>query len=351
MATLSNLSGISQTKRNIFANNPATIGNPILTDSLGATLHSLNYSRNYTAATYGNGFYVFGGMNDEAGYEGYVNYSDGTNWTGFWGAAGTYYPYIAFGAGRHLIASNSTTAGYYSATYGAVYGTTFPATPSGLYFLNNQFILTSGSNIYTSADGITWSSAKATPASFVKVGYGNGLYIGTDNAYPRVFTSTDLTTWSTRNFANFSYPSFQSYCVAYGNGKYVVLGNTWYYATTTNAFYSTDGINWTVTTMPQSRGWRSVVYANNCFVAVGASAGQIGSNTATGPSYYVAYSPDGINWSSKKTTIRADWGFVNYINSKYILMPETIYVDDSTVGKGNAAYWMDATAMEVVYQV
>ena len=51
--------------------------------------------------------------------------------------------------------------------------------------------------------------------------------------------------------------------VCYGNGKFVAVA---YNANV--AAYSTDGINWTQTTMPTSKPWHLVGYGNGKFVAV-----------------------------------------------------------------------------------
>ena len=52
------------------------------------------------------------------------------------------------------------------------------------------------------------------------------------------------------------------------------------------AAYSTDGINWTQTTLPYDSYWTSVCYGNGTFVAVDS------------PSSVSAYSYDGINWTN-----------------------------------------------------
>ncbi len=51
------------------------------------------------------------------------------------------------------------------------------------------------------------------------------------------------------------------------------------------AAYSTDGINWTLTTLPAEAKWQSVCYGNGKIMAVAKD-----SNTA-------AYSKDGIDWT------------------------------------------------------
>jgi len=55
--------------------------------------------------------------------------------------------------------------------------------------------------------------------------------------------------------------------------------------------YSTDGISWTVSTLPKSSAWSGVAYGNGLFVAVSSS----GDTTA--------YSTDGINWLSSAIAI------------------------------------------------
>lgn len=69
--------------------------------------------------------------------------------------------------------------------------------------------------------------------------------------------------------------------VCYGGGKFVAVGDNL-------AAYSTDGINWTEVTLPESVYVYSVCYGDGRFVAVG--HGLDGNGAA-------AYSDDGINWT------------------------------------------------------
>jgi len=54
------------------------------------------------------------------------------------------------------------------------------------------------------------------------------------------------------------------YSVTYGNGVFVAVAYNG-----TAAAYSTNGINWSASTLPSSAGWWSVTYGNGVFVAVG----------------------------------------------------------------------------------
>jgi hypothetical protein len=70
--------------------------------------------------------------------------------------------------------------------------------------------------------------------------------------------------------------------VAYGSGKFVAVA-----AVTDIVAYSTDGIKWTLSTMPISETWRSVTYGGGKFVAVAEDYDK------------AAFSEDGINWRSE----------------------------------------------------
>lgn len=68
--------------------------------------------------------------------------------------------------------------------------------------------------------------------------------------------------------------------ITYGNGKYVAVGSKGSIA------YSEDGINWT-TTAAGSYTWTNVVYGDGKFVAAGSTG-------------HTAFSEDGINWTTRQ---------------------------------------------------
>ena len=105
------------------------------------------------------------------------------------------------------------------------------------------------------------------PGKFVTVAYNNKYF-----AY-----STDGINWTESTISSTS-RYWKSIC--YGNDKFVVV------AYQSNYFaYSTDGINWTEGTISSTGGeWNSVCYGNGKFVAVASSK-------------VFAYSTDGINWT------------------------------------------------------
>ena len=127
--------------------------------------------------------------------------------------------------------------------------------------------------------------------------------------------STDGINWTESTISSTS-RSWQSVC--YGNGKFVAV------ASSTNYFaYSTDGINWTESTISStSRSWQSVCYGNGKFVAVASSTN------------YFAYSTDGINWTeSTISSTSRSWQSVCYGNGKFVAVASsTNYFAYSTDG-------------------
>ena len=76
------------------------------------------------------------------------------------------------------------------------------------------------------------------------------------------------------------------------------------------AIYSSDGINWNQTTLPNQRLWNSIAYGNGKYVAVAES------------SQFMAVSSDGINWS-EYYTLYGQWKSITYGNSKNIFVAIT----------------------------
>ena len=79
------------------------------------------------------------------------------------------------------------------------------------------------------------------------------------------------------NMANIGSGTWYSVC--YGNGKFVAVGNHG------NVAYSTDGVNWT-TKIVGSVTWNGVCYGSGKFFAVGSGGA-------------VTYSTDGVNWTTR----------------------------------------------------
>lgn len=95
--------------------------------------------------------------------------------------------------------------------------------------------------------------------------------------------------------------------IAYGNGRYVVVGNQG--AVTS----STDGVTWTEPKVLGSSNhvWDDLIFINGQFVAVGAAK--------QGGAGYIVASNDGINWTTIKTVGTSGWSAITYGNGKYVV--------------------------------
>ena len=171
--------------------------------------------------------------------------------------------------------------------------------PDGTIVISGEIDLADGTPTTNSAafawstDGVAWTFVKPTGATGDDRGAGPIVHDGTRflsvaRATGNVHASTDGRTWST--IGKLTLPSGVGIGgLAYGSGRYVVVGTKGYAAT------STDGVAWTVATTVASPGATSsvlhmsgVVFAAGKFVAVGSDA-------------VAATSTDGLAWASVAT--------------------------------------------------
>jgi hypothetical protein len=110
----------------------------------------------------------------------------------------------------------------------------------------------------------------APPATtFLTVAYGTNLSA----------TSSDGVTWTSRTM-----PSTRDwYALFYANGRFVIAGNS-----STTGAYSTDGISWTTTTLPNSSSWVQTGFGNSRWVIQGQNQ----------PSSFAVSTDNGATWSA-----------------------------------------------------
>jgi len=234
----------------------------------------------------------------------------------------------------------------------------------------------------SSNDGVTWTT-RTMPVSTTwnSVAYGDGVYVAISGAADiGAFSTNKGVTWSTTTLPDLGDSTFNEWVsITYGKGKFVAIANsnniaavgewngssiTWtatimdviadssqkdwvkvtygngrFFAisSTGDGAYSFDGILWYPATMPTPDGstimhWSDVGHGQGVFLAVCDTDGQvIAGDPTSGPTTYVATSPDGIVWTSRTVSTERNWHRVAFGN------PDTNY-GDSTVSSSTGTW-------------
>lgn len=328
---------------------------------------------------------------------------------------------IAFGNGRFLVAGSYSgiATGARIATSPDLVNWTSQTLPPGVpptalgqeysftaaAFGNGQFIvgasgrpLTNTQKIIVSSDsGATWTFRDVKLSDVWGLDYVNGLWVATGNSNQsgpqtaNLTTSVDGITWTPR--ATGSGDDLNA--VAYGNGRYVAVGNNF------QAVTSTDGVTWTRNVVTDADAasrdmtihLRDIIFANGRFVAA-AEGGRVYTSTngltwtthiiaptairfrgvAYGGGRYVvvgdttsASSADGLTWQIDTTGLRLAHT-VGYANGAFFIGADfgTVYRSGtpvfngpvitsqpqpiSAVANGSATFSVTATGSNLAYQ-
>ncbi len=175
-----------------------------------------------------------------------------------------------------------------------------------IVYANGKFTSLSGSVAYNSTDGITWTY-KALPvgAAFKALCYGNGMYVSFNwNSIRNLIYSTDGENWTSTSISlPASVSSGSCRCICYGKGRFVAVNSTSY------CIYSTDGMNWAVSAISDTiANWVGVCYGNGLFVATA-----LNTNKA-------AYSEDGISWTLFDLPTTGTWYSIGYGNGRFVAL-------------------------------
>ena len=190
----------------------------------------------------------------------------------------------------------------------------------------------SGLNDSVLLDSVSQTSVLPSSADWKSVTYGDGKFVAVADTSRKAAYSTDGINWTASTL-----PYSRWYSVTYGNGKFVAVT----YSSNAVA-YSTDGITWTASTLPSSADWKSVTYGDGKFVAVASDS----SNAA--------YSTDGITWTANTLPSSTYWNSVTYGDGKFVAVSEgsstnnAAYSTDgitwtSSTLPSSTTYWQSAT--------
>ena len=154
--------------------------------------------------------------------------------------------------------------------------------------------------------------------------------------------------WTQRNTGVAAELQYTS--AAYGNGKYVVLayGNNPSGGFRTQAAVSTDGVAWSVNTLPTNPVSRGLTFGAGLFVATAERNGSDAGNTQN-----ILTSPDGTNWTARTTGV-GSLTAVAFTNGRFVAVGSTVThnavtsTDGSTWTRSsipsNASYFNGVTA-------
>lgn len=295
------------------------------TDGINWDSRNLIYNTPWQSITYGNGRYVAVSTNNTSA----AAYStNGITWSAATLPASGNWQTIAYGNGRFVVTAYGSLLAI--STNGITWTQSTMPTNNGSYTLpafgygNDIFLATSNGNSYSysSTDGITWTTRTA-PSNQIGAGgkFQNGRFIffNTNGSNNLIYLTTDGVKWNTGTLPT----STLWNDVAYGNGTYVVTSRN----LTTAAATSTDGINWTLRTMPNItyNYYGSVSFGNGIFVAVSRN------------SAYAASSTDGITWTSRTLPSSSNWNRIAYplksdfSNDSYLYKGVTLAADTTSI--------------------
>ena len=128
----------------------------------------------------------------------------------------------------------------------------------------NGKIVAFGTLPYYSTDGVSWTQGTVvtgTSDNKFAIAYGNGKFVAVGNNGQAAY-SEDGISW----FNQEALPTTDTYTVlTFGDGQFVAANK--------NTFaYSKDGITWAAGTLPASKSWTQIIYADDKFLAVSSSA-------------------------------------------------------------------------------
>lgn len=301
----------------IIYSSDALTWSPVFTSNTTVALYS---------AAYLNGRYLVGGA---AGTTNIVTSTNGTTWSATTKpTSGDIYAF-AYGASRYVaVGANSTNAILYSTdalTWSAV--TTGPAVDMfDVAFGNSVFVAvgTSGA-IFSSSDGVTWTTRSAGANTFNKVIYANSLFVAV-GAAGRIYTSPDGATWTLQT----SGTSNQLNDIVWSGTTFCIVGNSGTVLTSTN------GTTWTLISPSGGGTLNQVFWDGTKFVAC---------VTANG-SGIVWYSSTGATWKAYQTVVPISaTAKYAYLGGKFIGQ-QTSFVQSSS----DAKTWTLANAVAPVAQ-
>lgn len=195
--------------------------------------------------------------------------------------------------------------------------------------------LANGVSSYGSSPyGTAWSSVTPIPSGDYRyIVYGNNKFVALDINASAIY-SNDGINWTLSPNASSVIPAACT-SLAYGNGKFV--------ATSYNAnkiAYSSDGISWSTTNFPNYYYFNSVTYGNGKFIIAGKNA----SNQSL-----LVYSNDGISWTFLTSVQNSPTDAISFGNGRFVGNGGGVYSDDGITWKISTGIPSTSASYRAVY--
>ena len=263
--------------------------------------YSVKYRNNYWYAVFSEEYRILR-SSDGINWNSYILYTYGTQFS---------FKEIAYGNGILLVQGQysewfkSTDQGknWTRKEFSTVFRNIGDIGRHRLIYGNGVFSLVyDNTNKYYSRDGESWTRISSNVGGVMtNVFFANNMFFYLRNTTVSYwYTSNDGITITQRNVP---FTIFQADIICYGAGKYI-----FWKANASAAAYSTDGINWTLITVPSfsssSISVRQMAYGNGKFLACVSNTEMITST-------------DGINWSVIPNNIKGNYSLF-FINGAFV---------------------------------
>ena len=288
-------------------------------------------SRTWSFLEYGNGVFFSASYQYSTGAYSY----DGIDWYVSQLPAAIFWTDAVFGNGLFIIASTATTAAYstngitwtleqmpstapYSRSlkYGKIINTSNTLSNANLDSNNITFT----SNIQKQLDSKpNISSSNITNTNLISANLQENVFVSIRYGQYSAASSTDGIVWTLRTM-----PSATNWNTAvYGNGLFVTVPHF-----TTQSASSTNGITWTLSTMSSSLSYPLMTYGGGTFVAT--------SYNSTS----VIYSTNGISWQTSTMPLATTWQSLTYGNGTFVAIAQGVTTAASST---NGIAWTTRT--------
>ena len=285
-------------------------------DGVAWTTSNMPYSGSWIDVAYGDGKFVAidSALTNQNAYS-----NDGINWTLGNFPASYLWNSIVYGNGKFVAVGRNTLSGTPPVAAYSTDGISWTISTLAMDSLdqnlsiaygNQKFVIVQPNNslMSYSTDGISWTASNAMPQSayWIDIAYGNGMFVALSSGSSSHAYSTDGVNWQTLSTS--IYGNWRS--ITYADGKFVALDDF------RTGMYSTNGLNWSESQLPpfthdsndyNGTKWDALSYGNGKFVAI-----PYDSNFSNTPENTSAYSTDGINWIPSGMPESALWRALAY---------------------------------------